>query len=1526
MIAAGVNTKKARLAQPPPPLMKQDPLRISSSDLNRKSPFSNNYTFERILYLGELGEVSVLKSKKSVQKVLEKSFALNTKSEFEETLKTVKTYFNFDCPTILKVYDYATQHVNELCSEHYNIRVFFESFDRTLEEAVSERKKESIMFSGASIERLLSDVGTALEFLLRHRMSYNCLTPKHIGVHCLDGEVLTAKLLPLFDFNKNLYEVSVRSMVSNSELYIAPEIFEKAKLIFKNELDSRIDPHKVDIFALGLVMLKLGVLESTAGLYSPEMFNRVLLEEMVDEFKMLYNDDCKVACDTIDMMLLPNPALRIDPSRLLKMVKSNSDVQNQQIKKSVLKEQVMEPNKNLQPRRGGEYQGRIQDNPLFRRLKFPPGLENSAVQPPNQNQRPGDRDRFVPQKPTFLAIKTQPSVSPPPKPAAIRRPAQISRPANFFTKPQGDAPVSVEASRPFQFQPTSIAPQSERVVISNPRYLQVEPIELRELTPGSSTSSSGKSPFTRNDNPSSPLAPIVHIPSSVIRLTETLPGRPRHFKSKSLLSDSDFASMKPLPPRAPTKNDTSRSPSPYRPLLPESSLPSASKIISKLNGNMSSETTGPNRLQEAPPLQTKQSELIPTAQLPRSSAACVQRKQLSASRSAAASPMIHTDRHQLRSVDCSKPDARPLSSASRLQEPPPTSAPALPAFAHRVHVQQSADASTSRPAPNPTEEYFPQPQENIRTNTITPVSSGRSFPVPVGTLSSQITPRTSHVVRGIIFEFNKQVEAIRSRSCSSEIRRPAARLPTPPLDWNSVVSSSLNAGFTRKPSEGFISERPRGVSHEIAASAAVEKQEPLSKQPSEKGLLTIEMYSSGHSKPAYQSTGGFDSNPTAFASRREACSQTISKPDSQTSSHVFPHFLTANSSNNHLQTLSKEEQKLVNIGSLANASAYNSGASAGLRNFAKEEGFSKSDDTPAGIPTGNLSASPRGTEEGPVQIPNIGFNSVASSKQDADKLNSQRSEQLSNREDLAAGLIRTPPATVQPAAESGPMLRPEAPIGLPRTANEWRRNESASISKKLAQIVRSGTSYAPYAHPLIDENSRTQSGYAAPRFVHQFAAGSVRQRVQQQLDSDNSLSFLQQKNVSNQTFDPEFVESFRKRRDSRSASPIVYKPLSARADSKSRDQKESNAPSITTLPYKAKETANETQGLNNRIDYRSAENESGVQANHARNLALEEYPPRPADDSAGDIDRKKQGYYVSMTQPPTRPLSTRQLEPSPNRSQDRSLEKTNRTLLEHAGEDACQRSNLSVRTTPADASQEKLTSQAASKLRHLRPPNIAVAASQSANVKRSIRPGTPSFARPDLSQPGQAFPSGKAPHTEASKPDSMRRMLQIAEDLFETYESSENKHVAVGNSMEKQRAGHDRERETVKTVEKYHQMWPSKPNPSNAANMEPNEPRETAKHSKDVDDDSGCEDEEDAANQPDGSRKQHGSEDTDGEVNRIRRELKEKKEKYDRMVDSEQGKPPSGSLGSNDRANRPEQLRSSSSEEAGRTSEVLRKT
>ena len=387
-------------------LQASEEFKISESDFNRQPDIADSYFFEKKGRLGFLGDVRFLMSKKYSQKLVEKSFTLDKKKDFEEIVRSIKFYKSIQTENFLTIIDFKTREKTSYCSTFYTIDIYFEGYEETVEDEIDSMQRQKTLHKSHNLRQMWTNLKDGLLHLKRVGISYGCVSPENIVRTSgpKNGSLSSYKFIPRVGLNETIFETNKNSILSDSDLYISPEIYSRLLMIFKEEMDEVIDEHSVDCYCLGLVVLISGILESTSDIYSQKEVQAEVLRSMVSRFKGYFDSDAPDICYFIERVLEINPAkrpqienLNYDEQKIVPGVefgRSGSSVKFYSARD--LPKTLQKPNSDQNPSQISKIiQKYPQNNPPTQIYPLPPSTRNQLIlKPPIIDYRPQETDQI----------------------------------------------------------------------------------------------------------------------------------------------------------------------------------------------------------------------------------------------------------------------------------------------------------------------------------------------------------------------------------------------------------------------------------------------------------------------------------------------------------------------------------------------------------------------------------------------------------------------------------------------------------------------------------------------------------------------------------------------------------------------------------------------------------------------------------------------------------------------------------------------------------------------------------------------------------------------------------------------------------------------------------------------------------------------------------------------------------------------------------------------------------------------------
>ena len=154
----------------------------TDTDMRHQSEIKQQYWFERLASIGELGDVSIIKHKTDGSRLMVKTYKSQSFDEVKAIVIDVKAYARIDDASVLRVVDYSVTMTHAYCSTTYTVEIYLECFENSLESFVCKKQAECMLLSTDSLFVLLSDLTRALAIYRRHLKSHQCVAPVHVAV------------------------------------------------------------------------------------------------------------------------------------------------------------------------------------------------------------------------------------------------------------------------------------------------------------------------------------------------------------------------------------------------------------------------------------------------------------------------------------------------------------------------------------------------------------------------------------------------------------------------------------------------------------------------------------------------------------------------------------------------------------------------------------------------------------------------------------------------------------------------------------------------------------------------------------------------------------------------------------------------------------------------------------------------------------------------------------------------------------------------------------------------------------------------------------------------------------------------------------------------------------------------------------------------------------------------------------------------------------------------------------------------
>ena len=228
-----------------------------------------------------LGPVTLMLNPQTHYKIVFRELIFSNQRDFLKNEMLINERERLSHLNVLKVFKFETKEEKQLCSNFYKMSQGMEYFGRELSYEIEERRKRGFYFTEKEVEGFIRNMINGLGYLQEKGVSHG-----NVRTTTIFGENTVYKIIePGFCKGNSNYTLIMSTLIDekmNLEgVYMAPE---NLTLIQKKIHVSRVNPFKVDVFALGCIAMEMTTLKSSLALFNYKNL-RVNLEEMRNRLK-----------------------------------------------------------------------------------------------------------------------------------------------------------------------------------------------------------------------------------------------------------------------------------------------------------------------------------------------------------------------------------------------------------------------------------------------------------------------------------------------------------------------------------------------------------------------------------------------------------------------------------------------------------------------------------------------------------------------------------------------------------------------------------------------------------------------------------------------------------------------------------------------------------------------------------------------------------------------------------------------------------------------------------------------------------------------------------------------------------------------------------------------------------------------------------------------------------------------------------------------------------------------------------------
>ena len=261
------------------------------SELKRSSPYDTKYTKGMTRKDPVIGEYSVMNPIEGKESIICIEKLYNDKDSLIKDIEQKKRRMLGKHEYLLNVLDYSVIVEKSLCSSFFILKTFIEYPYKSLKQEILEKKSKSSGQDSFNLEELT--------YLLYHQVLANSFLQEKQSnaVHgdiCPNTIFLNEKAEFKLAFrNQELLSaerLQSEKLIKGEPVYLSPIVYSAVK---KRSFDKlKHNPHKSDIFSLGLTILEAGLMRSIQSIYTGrEEIDINILESFLNEFEQRYSEN-----------------------------------------------------------------------------------------------------------------------------------------------------------------------------------------------------------------------------------------------------------------------------------------------------------------------------------------------------------------------------------------------------------------------------------------------------------------------------------------------------------------------------------------------------------------------------------------------------------------------------------------------------------------------------------------------------------------------------------------------------------------------------------------------------------------------------------------------------------------------------------------------------------------------------------------------------------------------------------------------------------------------------------------------------------------------------------------------------------------------------------------------------------------------------------------------------------------------------------------------------------------------------------
>lgn len=268
------------------------------SEFVRESEIPKTYKKFKGLQDDRYGEISILINPQTRQHLAQKNRNFVDGSDALKSIRAAKVRKDLSHPNMIKMIDYSSSRRQKLCAEEFTISEFYE-FPKSDLKKVGRDPGE---LSHVELTHILYQQLSVGKFLEEKGLSHGMVSPEYIS---WDRENLESKLVFT---TEQFVPISLKRVEKRRRLqrdqsaFLSPQSYPG---LVRGLVNFPLDEHCEDVFALGLIVLQLGVSFPLNSLFGANEFDLPRLQNLISHFAAKFEHENSLLVSAVQLMLEP---------------------------------------------------------------------------------------------------------------------------------------------------------------------------------------------------------------------------------------------------------------------------------------------------------------------------------------------------------------------------------------------------------------------------------------------------------------------------------------------------------------------------------------------------------------------------------------------------------------------------------------------------------------------------------------------------------------------------------------------------------------------------------------------------------------------------------------------------------------------------------------------------------------------------------------------------------------------------------------------------------------------------------------------------------------------------------------------------------------------------------------------------------------------------------------------------------------------------------------------------------------------